>query len=154
MLSSRLQLHISRQVLKIFCKPCFSFQYFSFCSLFSFNLIKVLKILLNVSLQRINNCPVSGLYFDSRRINELYVFSSRLSFIVSMFIAHVTELVHRSTSIYVSTTLSIQNIRLLLYYVGFQNDFSYSDWNASRKWYNFFTILETFLHQRHLRYKF
>ena len=104
-----------------------------FFILFSFNLIKVLKILLNVSLQRINNCPVSGLYFDSRRINELYVFSSRLSFIVSMFIAHVTELVHRSTSIYVSTTLSIQNIRLLLYYVGFQNDFSYSDWNASRK---------------------
>ena len=104
-----------------------------FFILFSFNLIKVLKILLNVSLQRINNCPVSGLYFDSRRINELYVFSSRLSFIVSMFIAHVTELVHRSTSIYVSTTLSIQNIRLLLYYVGFQNDFSYSDWSASRK---------------------
>ena len=42
---------------------------------FSFNFIKVLKILLYLSLQRINNCPVSGLYFDSRRVNELsYVF--------------------------------------------------------------------------------
>ena len=71
-----------------------------FFILFSFNLIKVLKILLYVSLQRVNNCPVSGLYFDSHRIHELYVFSSRLSFTVSMFIAHATELVHRSTSMY------------------------------------------------------
>ena len=71
-----------------------------FFILFSFNLIKVLKILLYVSLQRVNNCPVSGLYFDSHRIHELCVFSSRLSFTVSMFIAHATELVHRSTSMY------------------------------------------------------
>ena len=56
----------------ILCKHCFSFQYFFI--LFSFNLKKVLKILLYVSRQGINNCPVSGLYFDSRRIHELYVF--------------------------------------------------------------------------------
>ena len=71
-----------------------------FFILFSFNLIKVLKILLYVSLQRVNNCLVSGLYFDSHRIHELCVFSSRLSFTVGMFIAHATELVHRSTSMY------------------------------------------------------
>ena len=131
-----------------------------FFILFSFNLIKVLKILLYVSLQRVTNCPVSGLYFDSHRIHELCVFSSRLSFTVSMFIAHATELVHRSTSMYQRpcpfrtsdycfTMLVFRMISATVIGLSLESDIIFSQF-----FFFFFTILETFLHQRHLSYKF
>ena len=78
------------------------------------------------------------LNFDSRgRMHELYVFFfSRLPFTVSMFIADGTELlVHRSTSKYQwLCSFSISDFSFTMF-LGFQNDFSYSDWIAFKKWW-------------------
>ena len=86
------------------------------------------------------------------------VFSSRLSFTVSMFIAHATELVHRSTSMYqwpcpfrtsyycftilvfIMISATVIGLRLdsdIVFFLQFLTEKN-----------------ETFLHQRHLRYKY
>ena len=78
------------------------------------------------------------LNFDSRgRMHELYVFFfSRLRFTVSIFIAHATELlVRRSTSKYQwLCSFRISDFSFTMF-LGFQNDFSYSDWIAFKKWW-------------------
>ena len=89
----------------------------------------------------------------------LCFFFSRLPFTVSMFIAHATELlVHRSTSKYQRQwpcSFRISDFTFTMF-LGFQNDFSYSDWITFKKW-SFLQFLteknKTFLHWRHLWYK-
>ena len=65
-----------------------------------------------------------------------FFFFSRLPFTFSMFIAHATELlVHRSTSKYQwLCSFRISDFRFTMF-LGFQNDFSYRDWIAFKKWW-------------------
>ena len=101
------------------------------------------------------------LNFDSRgRMHELYFFFFSVDFLSQLACSsHARELlVHRSTSKYQRQWLCSFRISDFSFtmFLGFQNDFSYSDWITFKKW-SFLQFLteknKTFLYQRHLWYK-